>query len=135
MVLIPRWPAWFSQLQPSEGEGTVHTVHQHLRQWGFAYRQYADDNKDFLPRRGQGVKPLQQIDRPEDWFNALPPYLNQWSYQRLFTNNQRLQAGAHSPFICPAASILAATICHNGMNMNLCPWGARVLRKPQNLAA
>jgi len=46
-----------------------------LRHWGLAYRQYADDNRDYLPRRGQGVKVLQQIDRPEDWFNALPPYL------------------------------------------------------------
>jgi len=26
-----------------------------LRQWGLAFRQYADDNQDFLPRRGQGV--------------------------------------------------------------------------------
>lgn len=45
-----------------------------LRQWGLAYRQYADDNDYYLPRRGQGVQPLVQIDRPEDWFNALPPY-------------------------------------------------------------
>lgn len=28
------------------------------------------------PRRGQGVKPLTQINRPEDWFNALAPELN-----------------------------------------------------------
>jgi prepilin-type N-terminal cleavage/methylation domain-containing protein len=95
-----------------------------LRQWGFACRQYADDNKDFLPRRGQGVKPLQQIDRPEDWFNSLPPYLNLWSYQRLFTNNQRLQAGAHSPFVCPTAKDPGSNhFLPYGMNMNLCPWG------------
>ena len=29
-----------------------------LRQWGLAYRMYADDNDDFLPRRGQGVQAL-----------------------------------------------------------------------------
>ena len=45
-----------------------------LRQWGLAYRQYADDNEDYLPRRGQGVNPLNQIDRPTDWFNALPSF-------------------------------------------------------------
>src|ERR1039457_7102154 len=55
-----------------------------LRQWGLAYRQYADDNKDFLPRRGQGVQPLAQIDRPEDWFNCLPPYFNSQPYQLYF---------------------------------------------------
>ena len=52
-----------------------------LRQWGLAYRKYADDFNDFLPRRGQGVQPLAQIDRPEDWFNALPPYFNLPPYQ------------------------------------------------------
>src|ERR1044071_6914897 len=47
-----------------------------LRQWGLAYRQYADDNEDYIPRRGQGVQPLNQIDRPTDWFTALPPWGN-----------------------------------------------------------
>ncbi len=45
-----------------------------LRQWGLAYQMYANDENDYLPRRGQGVQTLVQIDRPEDWFNALPPY-------------------------------------------------------------
>src|SRR5690348_10979181 len=27
-----------------------------LRQWGVAYRMYADENEDYLPRRGQGVQ-------------------------------------------------------------------------------
>ena len=34
-----------------------------LRQWGLAYWMYADDNDDFLPRRGQGVQVLAEIDR------------------------------------------------------------------------
>jgi prepilin-type N-terminal cleavage/methylation domain-containing protein len=59
-----------------------------LRQWGLAYRQYADDNKDFLPRRGQGIQPLALIDRPEDWFNALPGYFSSQSYQQLFATSQ-----------------------------------------------
>ncbi|HWX20407.1 MAG TPA: type II secretion system protein [Candidatus Binatia bacterium] len=95
-----------------------------LRQWGLAYRQYADDNKDYLPRRGQGVKPLDQIDRPEDWFNALPPYVSLSSYQQLFTNGQRLQAKAPSVFVCPAAADPGSNhFLPYAMNMNLCPWG------------
>jgi prepilin-type N-terminal cleavage/methylation domain-containing protein len=95
-----------------------------LRQWGLAYRQYADDNKDYLPRRGQGVKPLDQIDRPEDWFNALPPYLSLASYQQVFTNSQKLKAGAQSPFVCPAATDPGSNhFLPYAMNMNLCPWG------------
>jgi type II secretory pathway pseudopilin PulG len=102
---------------------SVHCV-SNLRQWGLAYRQYADDNHDFLPRRGQGVKPLDQIDRPADWFNALPPYLNLPPYQQLFTNHQRLLPGARSVFVCPVATDPGSNhFLPYAMNMNLCPWG------------
>jgi prepilin-type N-terminal cleavage/methylation domain-containing protein len=95
-----------------------------LRQWGVAYHQYADDNQDALPRRGQGVKPLDQIDRPEDWFNALPPYLKLPSYQESYTNGQRLKPGATSVFVCPVATDPGSNhFLPYAMNMNLCPWG------------
>jgi prepilin-type N-terminal cleavage/methylation domain-containing protein len=94
-----------------------------LRQWALAYRQYADDNKDFLPRRGQGVQPLAQIDRPEDWFNALPPYLNSRPYQQLFATNQKLKPRSISVFICPVATDPGSNhFLPYGMNMNLSPW-------------
>jgi prepilin-type N-terminal cleavage/methylation domain-containing protein len=102
-----------------------------LRQWGLAYRQYADDNHDYLPRRGQGVQPLAQIDRPEDWFNALPLYLKLPSYQRLFTNGQRLTPGDHSVFVCPVATDPGSNhFLPYAMNMNLCPWGNSGLTDP-----
>jgi prepilin-type N-terminal cleavage/methylation domain-containing protein len=94
-----------------------------LRQWGISYRQYADDNTDFLPRRGQGVQPLAQVDRPEDWFNALPPYLNSPSYRQLCQTDQKPGAGARSLFICPAALDPGSNhFLPYGMNMNLSPW-------------
>ena len=67
-----------------------------LRQWGLAYRQYADDNKDFLPRRGQGVQPLAQIERPEDWFNALPAYLGSAPYQQIYAATRKLEPPSRS---------------------------------------
>src|ERR1051325_11802693 len=95
-----------------------------LRQWGLAYRQYADDNQDCLPRRGQGVKPLEQLDRQEDWFNALPPYLRLQPYQQFFTNNQKFKVGDHSLFVCPVATDPGSNhFLPYAMNMNLCPWG------------
>jgi prepilin-type N-terminal cleavage/methylation domain-containing protein len=94
-----------------------------LRQWGLAFRQYADDNRDFLPRRGQGVQPLAQIDRPEDWFNALPPYFNSQPYQKFFAVNQKLKPHSNSVFICPAATDPGSNhFLPYGMNMNLSPW-------------
>jgi len=94
-----------------------------LRQWGLAFRQYADDNKDCLPRRGQGIQPLAQIDRPEDWFNALPPYFNCQSYQQLFATNQKFKPRSSTVFVCPDATDPGSNhFLPYGMNMNLCPW-------------
>jgi prepilin-type N-terminal cleavage/methylation domain-containing protein len=94
-----------------------------LRQWGLAYRMYADDNADFLPRRGQGVQTLAQIDRPTDWFNALPPYFGLPAFQQMIASNQQPAAHDQSVFICPAASNPGGTyFLPYGMNMNLSPW-------------
>jgi prepilin-type N-terminal cleavage/methylation domain-containing protein len=94
-----------------------------LRQWGLAFRLYADDNKDYLPRRGQGVQPLAEIDRPEDWFNALPSYFASQPYQQIFAANGKLKPRSNSVFVCPAASDPGSNhFLPYGMNMNLCPW-------------
>lgn len=94
-----------------------------LRQWGMAYEMYADDNQDFLPRRGQGVQALFEIDRPTDWFNALPVYFALASFQDMISNNAAPAAGDRSVFICPtAANPGGAYFLPYGMNMNLCPW-------------
>jgi prepilin-type N-terminal cleavage/methylation domain-containing protein len=94
-----------------------------LWQWGLAYGMYADDNDDYLPRRGQGVQTLVEIDRPTDWFNALPWYFGMASFQNMATNSQVPAAHDQSVFICPAASNPGGLyFLPYGMNMNLCPW-------------
>ena len=101
-----------------------------LRQWGLAYRMYADDNDDFLPRRGQGVQVLAQINRPEDWFNCLPHYFGLSSFQLMVTNNVKPAAHTQSVFICPTADDPGGTyFLPYGMNMNLCPWNLPVATK------
>lgn len=74
-----------------------------LGQWGLAFRMYADENEDYLPRRGQGVQALDRIDRPDDWFNALPPYFNLPPFGVLAANNQAPKAHSQSVFVCPTA--------------------------------
>jgi prepilin-type N-terminal cleavage/methylation domain-containing protein len=94
-----------------------------LHQWGLAYRMYADDNGDFLPRRGQGVQVLAEITRPDDWFNALPIYFGLPSFQWMATNNVKPTAHSPSIFICPTADNPGGTyFLPYGMNMNLSPW-------------
>lgn len=101
-----------------------------LRQWGLAYRMYADDNNDFLPRRGQGVQVLATINRPEDWFNALPPFFGLSPFETMVTNSNKPAAHSKSVFICPVAEDSgAAYFLPYGMNMNLCPWNLPVQTK------
>jgi prepilin-type N-terminal cleavage/methylation domain-containing protein/prepilin-type processing-associated H-X9-DG protein len=94
-----------------------------LGQWGLAFRMYADDNEDYLPRRGQGVQTLERIDRPDDWFNALPPYFNLPPFGVLATNGQGPKAHCQSVFVCPTAKEAGGKyFLSYGMNMNLSPW-------------
>jgi prepilin-type N-terminal cleavage/methylation domain-containing protein len=94
-----------------------------LRQWGLAYALYADDNEDFLPRRGQGVQPLADIVRPDDWFNALPVYFNLPMFEQMVSNAATPAAHTLSTFICPSAENPGGTyFLPYGMNMNLSPW-------------
>ena len=101
-----------------------------LRQWGLAYSMYADDNNDYLPRRGQGVQPLAELDRPSDWFNALPVYFSLPAFAQMVTNNATPSAHTQSIFICPTAENPGgAYFLPYGMNMNLCPWNLLVPSK------
>src|ERR1700691_5107031 len=76
-----------SVLSQAREKGRSAQCLSNLRQWGVAFRMYGDDNQDYLPRRGQGVQPLNEIDRPADWFNALPIYFNLNSFQIMVSNN------------------------------------------------
>ncbi len=101
-----------------------------LRQWGLAYRMYADDHNNFLPRRGQGVQTLAVIDRPDDWFNALPVYFGLPTFQEMVTNSTRPIAHTRSVFICPTANNPGGTyFLPYGMNMNLSPWNLPLATK------
>ena len=94
-----------------------------LRQWGLAMHMYADDFDDYLPRRGQGVQTLALINRPSDWFNALPPYFTKPAYEDLVADGQKPAAGDHDVFICPDATDPGGTyFLPYGMNMNLSTW-------------
>jgi hypothetical protein len=91
---------------------------------------YADDNGDYLPRRGQGVQTLALITRPDDWFNALPPYFGRPAFDELVMENRRPVAHDRSVFVCPAANDPGGTyFLPYGMNMNLSTWNLPLATK------
>ena len=96
---------------------SAHCV-SNLRQWGVALALYVADNSGYLPRRGQGIQQLAQINRPTDWFNALPPYLGLPQFQ-YYQPGQ----GANSVFVCPCATRSGGNyFLPYGMNMYLSQW-------------
>lgn len=102
-----------------------------LGQFGHALALYEDDFRGWLPRRGQGVRPLTRIDRCSDWFNALPPYLDIPEYQELIARDERPRAGDDLVLICPTATDPGSTyFLPYAMNMYLSPW---VRPEPHNI--
>lgn len=94
-----------------------------MKQWGAALAIYTGQNDGDLPRRGQGVQPVTQLDRPDDWFNALPPLLGQPGYGDLVRTKRRPHEGDRSIFIRPGAKDPGGKVFLSyGMNMNLSPW-------------
>jgi prepilin-type N-terminal cleavage/methylation domain-containing protein/prepilin-type processing-associated H-X9-DG protein len=116
-----------SMLLPTIGKGKAKArstqCANNLRQWGLAIRSYADDNDDVLPHRGQGVQMLTRIDRPEDWFNALPFYFGSKSFQDLVASGQAPKPKSNSIFVCPDSTDAGSNyFLAYAMNMNLSPW-------------
>jgi len=74
-----------------------------LRQWNLALSLYLAQNNDLIPRRGQGVQPLHDLDRPQDWFNCLPPLISLPAYSLLVTNRTIPKPGASSVYVCPTS--------------------------------
>jgi prepilin-type processing-associated H-X9-DG protein/prepilin-type N-terminal cleavage/methylation domain-containing protein len=93
-----------------------------LRQWAAAARLYATANDGFLPRRGQGVEETVKIDRPEDWFNALPVAMGIEPYRAIVAAGAMPHGGV---WVCPQAT--GGTSGNDftfGMNMWLSTWDA-----------
>jgi prepilin-type processing-associated H-X9-DG protein/prepilin-type N-terminal cleavage/methylation domain-containing protein len=108
-----------------------------LRQWGQAAANFMSVNNGNLPRRGQGVQPTNQVTRPQDWFNALPPLIQMKPYVDLVSANQiaRPDSG-NSLWVCPAAADMPGKYYWSyGMNMGLSvETGSENNGKPDSIA-
>jgi len=96
---------FYQQLAKAKEEARSTQCLGNLRQWGLAYAMYSDDNDDFLPRRGQAVQVLLQIDRPTDWVNALPVYFGLPTFQQMVLNMQGLLRTASRCSFAPLPTI------------------------------
>ena len=97
-----------------------------LRQWSAAAMMYANLENGWLPRRGQGAQPTSVINRPEDWFNALPAVMRAASYRDLVNGNKTPRPGDGSIWMCPAvpsgAEMGKTYFFAYAMNMRMSTW-------------
>jgi prepilin-type processing-associated H-X9-DG protein/prepilin-type N-terminal cleavage/methylation domain-containing protein len=94
-----------------------------LRQWAIAVHRHAEIYRGALPRRGQGQQPTMQLTRPQDWFNALPPLMEERPYSEMSQLGIAPKAGDSSVWICPDAQpIPQAIFFAYAMNMGLSMW-------------
>lgn len=124
--------ALFAGIQSTRRKSDLAESASRLRQWGVALGLFTGENDGALPRRGQGVQPVWQIDQAGDWFNALPPYLGSPTYKELYETGRRPKAGERSIFVSPGTKDPGGTHFFSfAMNMNLSP---RNLTDPSRLS-
>ncbi|MHC4696401.1 MAG: type II secretion system protein [Planctomycetota bacterium] len=91
-----------------------------LRQWGIAERCYRDDYDDYLPTEGTYLgsdKPNQGINKPDAWYNQLPPYLGAPAYKdvqrkgKLIVEFPRMHV-----WICPSKTLTPVYKSLSGKN-------------------
>jgi prepilin-type N-terminal cleavage/methylation domain-containing protein/prepilin-type processing-associated H-X9-DG protein len=104
------------------------TCQSNLHQWTITLQRFVDTSGGYLPRRGQGVQATQQLTRPEDWFNALPPLMENQSYSTLTQLGIQPLPESSSIWICPDAvpivNPVPAAYFTYGMNMWLSTWNS-----------
>jgi prepilin-type N-terminal cleavage/methylation domain-containing protein/prepilin-type processing-associated H-X9-DG protein len=73
-----------------------------MRQWTLAILNYAAAHQGFLPHRGQGKQAVTTIlDRNDDWFNALPPFMENEPLIDRINAGQSPQPGDNTVWMCP----------------------------------
>jgi prepilin-type N-terminal cleavage/methylation domain-containing protein/prepilin-type processing-associated H-X9-DG protein len=108
-----------------------------LRQWAQAAQLYADAHEGRLPYRGQGIQPTARLDARDDWFNAIPQFMDEQPYINLVRANTRPKPGDASVWVCPDAEEPDDLVWTNqptffayGMNMAL---STPFNRRPDNI--
>lgn len=55
-----------------------------MKQWGLAFRMYADENSDKVPEEGNTIMPIYAPENIEAWYNAVAPVISQPALTNLY---------------------------------------------------
>ena len=82
------------------------TCMNNCKQWGLAFKMYADDFGDQVPEEGNTIAPIDRVpDNTEAWYNVVAPYIRQPSMVQLYkaTPPNPPIPSTRSIYSCPTA--------------------------------
>ncbi len=77
-----------------------------MKQWGLAFKMYADDCGDKVPEEGNVGVPINAKENVDAWYNAIPPTISQQSLTNLYFASPPNPPvpGNHTLFSCPTCT-------------------------------
>jgi prepilin-type N-terminal cleavage/methylation domain-containing protein/prepilin-type processing-associated H-X9-DG protein len=109
-----------------------------VRQWGFAFYMYEDENDDFFPYEGTPSA----LDVPVNanaWYNSTANYMSQPTLLSLYQEGHPPVLGRQSVFVCPngtnktAYPSLARPVFYYGFNNYMDPNGSATFKRAEIL--
>lgn len=80
------------------------TCLNNMKQWGLAFRMYADDFGDQVPEEGNTGSSITDPLNADAWYNAVPPYIKSHSLSNLYQGLKTPPVpSSKSIFSCPTA--------------------------------
>jgi len=109
-----------------------------VKQWGYAFWMYSDDDDDYFPYEGNGFKPINVDENVDAWYNVTTEYASQPKLIDLYARNEPPLPGQRNIFTCPtvrkqpaAPPTMATPYFMYGFNNRMDPNGPPRFRRPQ----
>ena len=90
-------------LSRAKGKAKAIACTNNLRQWGFAFRLYTEDNQDIVPEEGNTIKKINDPENREAWYNIVAPVAGQPSLVALYQAGNFPGVAGQSLYTCPGA--------------------------------
>ena len=74
-----------------------------VKQWGYAFYMYEDDNEDEFPYEGDSSKAIDASFNTNAWYNSTVSFMNQPKLMDLYAQARIPVRGEKSVFVCPSA--------------------------------
>ena len=73
-----------------------------VKQWGYAFYMYSDDNDEYFPYEGNATDPINGGFNVDAWYNVCAPYAGQPTLKDLYARGDPPVPGRKSIFTCPS---------------------------------